>query len=167
MDARATAKEIEAVKVLRAQISDLAEGDEDFIRDTLEGEVDFAEIIDRLLFSIGEDEAACSGIKEHADALAARKSRIEARIEFKRGLILSALEIADKQSMECAAATVSIRSVPSKALIQEESEIPSEYWEPQAPKLNKKSLLSALKENKIIPGATLSNGGKTISIKVR
>jgi hypothetical protein len=63
--------------------------------------------------------------------------------------------------------TMSLRAQPPKLLVTEESTIPEEFWRPQAPKLERKALLAALKAGAIVPGATLDNGGVTISVRTK
>jgi LPS O-antigen subunit length determinant protein (WzzB/FepE family) len=160
-------REIEAAKVLRAQISDLADGEEDFIRDTLEGEVDFEGIVASLLASIGEDEAHEAGLKAYIDEMKARKDRFGKRADTKRALIANALEIAGRKKIETPVATVSLTAVKPKAIVTEEGDIPSDYWKPQAPKLDLTALSAALREGAEVPGATLSNGGFTVTVRRR
>ncbi|MBO1022585.1 siphovirus Gp157 family protein, partial [Methylobacterium sp. SD274] len=159
------AREIEAAKVLREQIAALAGGDDEFVRDTLEGEVDFEGLCGRLVASIGEDEALAAGLKTYRDTLGQRIAAMERRADEKRTLLLSTLEIAGRPSLTTTTGTVSTRPVPPKLVIVEESEIPSNYWTPQPPKLDSAAVRNALKDSKTVPGATLSNGGKTISIR--
>ncbi|MGE0857439.1 MAG: siphovirus Gp157 family protein [Hyphomicrobiaceae bacterium] len=47
------------------------------------------------------------------------------------------------------------------------SRIPSEFWKPQPPRLDKKVVLDALKAGAVVPGAELSNGGETLSMRVK
>ena len=42
--------------------------------------------------------------------------------------------------------TIHIQNNPPKLVVEDESEIPKAYWEPQAPKLNKRLLLQDLKD---------------------
>ncbi len=158
---------LEAARVLRSQIAELAGDDEDFIRDTLEGETDFEGIVRALLASIGEDEAHEAGLKSYLDELKARRDRLAQRAETKRALIASALAIAGRRSLECDLATVTLKTVAPKALVTEESEIPSAFWKPQAPRLDLAALSSALRAGEAVPGATLSNGGQTVQIRRR
>lgn len=162
-----TNRALEAAKVLRSQISDLAGGDEDFIRDTLEGEVDFEGMVESLLASIGEDEAHEAGLKSYIDEMKARKDRFAKRAETKRALIANALEIAGRKKIETTVATVTLTAVKQKAVVKEESDIPADFWQPQPPKLNLMALTAALRDGAEIPGATLSNGGVTIQIRKR
>jgi hypothetical protein len=160
-------KAIEAARVLREQIATLAEGDSEFIRDTLEGEVDFEGIARSLLASIGEDEAMVAGLDTYSDELSARKKRIAGRIQAKRALIASALEIADRPKLELDIGTLSLTKVQPKAHVVEEADIPADYWKPQPPKLDLKTLTAALKDGQTVPGATLTNGGQTVTIRRR
>jgi len=159
------AREIEAARVLREQIADLAQGDEDFIRDTLEGETDLDGIVRRLIAGIGEDEAMAAGIDAYAKELDTRKDRLTKRAKLKRTLICSAMEIAGRPSMETDVGTVTLKAVAATATITEEADIPAEFFKPQPPKLDKAALTVALREGREVPGATLSNGGSTIQIR--
>lgn len=157
-------RELAAAKVLREQIADLAQGDEDFIRDTLEGEMDFEGIVGKLLGEIGEDEALAKGIEGYEAELAARKQRLSNRAKLKRSLICTALEIAGRKTMELDVGTVTLSAVKAKAIVTEEADIPAEFFKPQPPKLDQSALSAALREGREVPGATLSNGGSTIRI---
>ena len=158
-------RELEAAKVLRDQIAELAQGDEEFIRDTLEGEMDFEGIVEKLLGEIGEDEALAKGIEAYEAELAARKQRLTSRAKFKRTLICTALEISGRKKMELAVGTVTLSAVKAKAIVTEEADIPAEFFKPQPPKLDQTALSAALREGREVPGATLSNGGSTITIR--
>lgn len=157
-------RELEAAKVLREQIAELAEGDEDFIRDTLEGETDLPAIVRMLLAGIGEDEAMADGIDAYAAELATRKARLAGRAKLKRSLICSALEIAGRKTIVTDVGTVTLSAVKPKAIVTEEADIPAEFFKPQPPKLDQSALSAALREGREVKGATLSNGGNTIRI---
>jgi hypothetical protein len=181
-------REIEAAKVLRAQIAALADGDEDFARDVIEGETSIAEIIGSLVASEAEDDALVQGIADLITALQARKKRVETRIEHRRALMANGMEIAGRDKLETPGGTVAVADVAPKVIVQDEALIPSKYWRSAAPTLDKKALLADLKDRqKIIekskdiedpvsrafaqrsyapdiPGACLSNGSKTIRI---
>lgn len=163
-DIAKVSRDLEAAKLLREQIAALAEGDEDFIRDTLEGETDLDGIVRSLLAGIGEDEAMAAGIDAYAAELGTRKDRLAKRAKLRRILICSALEIAGRKSMETDVGTVTLSAVKAKAIVTEEADIPAEFFKPQPPKLDQSALSAALREGREVPGATLSNGGFTIRI---
>lgn len=158
-------REIEAAKILAAQIADISANDPDFIRDTIEGETSIREIIALLAAEEGEDKALISGIDSYKAGLDARKDRLLRRIETRRALIANGLDISQIRKLDTPSGTVSLSKIAPKAIIQEEASIPSAYWIPSAPKLDKKALTDALKSGAEIPGATLSNGGQTVTIR--
>lgn len=157
-------QEIEAARVLREQIAQLAQGDEDFIRDTLEGETELPALVRSLLAGIGEDEAMAEGIDAYAKDLASRKERFTNRAKLKRALICSALEISGRKSMETDVGTATLSAVKPKAIVTEEADIPAEFFKPQPPKLDQTALSAALRDGREVKGASLSNGGFTIRI---
>jgi hypothetical protein len=158
-------RDLEAAKVLREQIAELAAGDEEFIRDTLEGETDLDGIVRSLLAGIGLDEAMAEGIDAFAKELATRKERLASRAKLKRTLICTALEIAGRKTVETDLGTVTLSAVKPKAIVNEEADIPAEFFKPQPPKLDQAALSAALREGREVPGAVLSNGGFTVRIR--
>ncbi len=54
---------------------------------------------------------------------------------------------------------------PDSLEIINESLIPEEFWNHPTPRLDRAGLISALKEGGSVPGATLGNGGLTISVR--
>jgi hypothetical protein len=158
---------LDAVRLMRAHIADLSEDDPDFIRDTLEGEVDFDHIVRVLLASIGEDEAHAHGLKAYIEDLKARRDRLGRRVEIKRGLLGSALDVAGRSSVETDLATVTLKETAPKAVVHEEADIPAAFWKPQAPKLDLAGLTRTLREGVAVAGASLSQGGFTVQIRRR
>jgi hypothetical protein len=158
-------REIEAATILREQIATLAQGDEDFIRDVIEGETDLREIIAALVADDAADDAMIGGIKAMLTKLKARADRVEARIEYRRALIASGLDIAGLPKLETPAGTVRIKPVGPKAVITDESAIPARFWKPSDPKLDRTALNIALKEGQTVPGASLNNGSSTLEIR--
>jgi hypothetical protein len=62
-------------------------------------------------------------------------------------------------------ATLTRKPVPPKVQILDEAAIPSQFWKRADPALDKKAIGDALKAKQDVPGATLSNGGETISLR--
>lgn len=158
-------KEIAAARIIREQVAALTGDDPDFIRDAIEGETSLLEIVGALAAADGEDMALVDGLDTYQKAIADRKARILRRADIRRALIASALEIVELKKLETPAGTISVRAVAPKAIINDESAIPSEYFETPPPKLNKSEVTNALKDGRDIPGATLSNGSITIAIR--
>ncbi len=184
--------QIEAAKLLREQLADLVAGDPEFVRDMIEGETTLHEQIAALVASEREDRAIAEGTDRLMDRLKARKAQIESRADTKRTLITQAMVIGELSAIETPAGRVTLKAIPPACIVTEEADIPTRFWKSHAPTLDKKSLMEALKARtaaladaaKIedpeerntalakadeahpeIPGATLSNGSRTIQIR--
>lgn len=172
-------REVAAAAALRQTLATMTD-DADVIRDTIEGETNLHEAIARVMEFIRDDEILLTGIKSMQETLAARKDRIEKRMEFYRSAIEQALMIGQIQKLELADGTLSIRKVPAKLEVIQESEIPARFWVPSDPRLDRKALMDALKEYTAelsaavaegrepppaIAGAKLGDEGITLSIR--
>lgn len=184
---------MDAARALKANLKDiLADDDNAFVRDMIEGETNLFETIDMCLAQIVTDKALCEGLDTHMSKIKARSDRFETRINSVRTAILAAMEMAGVKKHEAAIATVSRSPVPPSLVIPDDGEanIPSKYWEAQPPKLDRRMLLADLKARQkaleeaakrseserasaiaavdvatpAIPGAQLSNGGETVRI---
>ena len=162
-DAHRLHREIKAVEVLKAGLLAVTD-DEEAIRDTIEGESNLSSLVQALLVSMDEDVLMADGLKVHIANLSERKRRFEDRIDTKKALIEQAMAVAEIQSIETFVATASFRATPATVVVADEAAIPSDYWTQNAPSLDKAKLLAALKAG-AVPGAELSNGGRTIQIR--
>jgi hypothetical protein len=139
--------------------------DEQALLDTLDGESDFDRQVLAVLRSADHDDMLAAGIESRLDELQARKSRLAERVTQKRAAILHAMELAGRRRIELPDATVSVRATPAKVVITDEAKVPAQFFEPQPPKLSKAAVKAALEAGTEVPGAMLSNGGSTISIR--
>jgi hypothetical protein len=189
---RGLQREIEAATILREQLKTLGETDDGLARDMIEGETSLFEMIDALVAADGEDAATIDGLSSYIKSLQERKSRIETRSETRRALLASALEIAGLRRHPSPAGTITRKAVAPKAIIIEESDIPTKFFVTPEPRLDKKALGDALKARQAaldeaqkkfqgdalaaelamiemqfppIAGATLSNGSATVQIR--
>lgn len=165
MDVRDLTHEAEAARALLANIRDVIGDDEQAAEDFLEGETGLKEAIAAALDMIGEWETFSGALEIRIKEMQARKHRFETRIEATRAAIAAAMGRVDLTKMTFPEATLSFKTTPPKVIVTNEVEIPSKFWVAQAPKLDKKALLDELKDGAVIDGATLSNGGATISIR--
>lgn len=157
--------EAEAAKALLANIRDVIGDDEQAAADAIEGETNLREIISEAIERITELEAFEKAIKDREKALKERRDRFARQAELLRTAVLLAMETAGIKKLEFDHATVSQRPTPPSVTVTDEADIPSRFWVPQDPKLDKKALLDALKAGVDVPGAELSNGGLTLSIR--
>lgn len=155
----------EAAKALLANIRDVIGDDEEMAAVAVEGETDLIEAISAGVARIAELEAHSMTIDYQLQSLKLRQSRFDAQAERIKAAIHVAMGQAELRRLELPQATLSVRAVAPKAEITDEALVPSRFWKAQDPKLDKAALLKALKDNEDVPGAALSNGGETISIK--
>lgn len=158
-------EEIKAAEILRAQLVEIAGDDPDLLRDTLEGETQLHELIDATLAQISADAAHIEGLKGHMETLGKRKKRLEERAGLCRAAILTAMQTADLKTKETPFGTVTRKFLPGSLQVTDEAAIPAEFWKAQEPVLDKKALTAALKDNREVAGAALSNGGETVQIR--
>jgi len=161
----ALTREAKAARDLIESLRDIIGDDEGFAADVIEGETNLVEVVNRLIAQEGEDDAHIRAIQDYQDKLSHRAATINARIERRRNALLTALQAAGAKSLRCPLGTVGVRPTPPKVITTDEGVIPDEFWKPLDPVLDKRALLAALKEGRTVPGATLSNGGVTISIR--
>jgi hypothetical protein len=60
-----------------------------------------------------------------------------------------------------------LREVPRGLQLNDAAEIPEAYWLPQPAKLDRQAVLRDLRDDVSIPGASLNNGGQTISVRTQ
>jgi len=148
--------EIEAAKQLRLQVAalisygtspaDLSPDDLAALNDTFDGETTLDQAIEKALADIDEHEAIASGLKAKEEAFKARRARCEKRIEDVYGLIEAAMLAAQWKSKRLTTGTVSIADRPPSVEIDDESQIPAQFFVRADPKLSKTELNKAVKE---------------------
>lgn len=157
----------EAARALLLNIKDVVEDDAEMIETAVEGETNLKEAISAAVDRILELDAHEEAIELQIKALSERKERFAHQSERIKAAIHVAMGQAELRKLELPQATLGVRAVPPKAEITDESLIPSKYWKAQDPKLDRKAVLDALKAKEAIPGATLSNGSETLSLRVK
>lgn len=155
----------EAAKALVLNIKDVVGDDEEMIETAVEGETDLKEVISRAVDRIEEINGHRECLETRIKSLQERRDRFENQAERIKAAIHAAMGHAELRKLELATATLSIRAVPPKCEIVDESVVPSKFFKPQDPKLDKKAILDALKGKEFVPGARLTNGSETLSIR--
>lgn len=159
--------QIEAARVLLANYRDIIGDDEQAKADAVEGETNLNEAIHKGVVRLAELDAMRTGIASFLEKLKARDGRLAKQEEGLRTSIQTAMEIAERKTVETDLATLSRSPTPPKVIVVKEDEIPANYWVRGEPRLDKKALLAALKDlpkGETIPGAELSNGGESLRL---
>lgn len=149
---------------LREQIPDL---DEETLADTLEGLTDLREMLAELIRSALEDEALMAGLSTRLAEMRSRLERLKLRAEKKRALALAAMTEAEIKTLVEPDFSASLRRGGPVLQVVEEERIPSAFWKPQPPKLDRLSLLAALKDGAHIDGAALAPPLLQLSVRTK
>jgi hypothetical protein len=161
-------RELAEHRALRAELKTIfSDIDDETLRDTLEGISSLPEALAAVMRAYMEDLSLAAALGMRISDMQERLARFEARAEKKRALVTQVMERAELRKLQECDFTVSLRAVPPGLVVSDEAAIPADYWKSQPPKLDKKGLLASLNAGQAIPGATLGNGGTTISVRTR
>jgi hypothetical protein len=145
-------------------IAELNSDDAELNHDMVEGETEFFEILATALDEIDQCEIIAEGCKAKAEEIGKRRTRAEARAARIRALIEQAMVSIELSTARLPTATLTVKASGPKPIVSDESLIPSEFWEPQPPKLNRTALNKAVKLGPV-PGVDMSNGSVSLQIR--
>ena len=141
--------------------------DEQTLADTVEGLTDLHEIVTAIIRSALADEALATGLKSRMADMQERLDRLQDRASKRRQIAKDVMVELDLKKVTAPDFTVSIRPGMPSLLVLDEAAVPSIYWQPVAPRLNRQELLSELKEGADIKGVTLSNTEPVLSVRTK
>ena len=141
--------------------------DEQTLADTVEGLTDLHEILQAVIRAALADEALASGLKGRIGEMEDRLWRLQDRAAKRRQIAKDVMAELDIKKLQADDFTASIRPGFPSLMVINENEIPSIYWEPRDPKLDRVSLLADLKQGTEVQGAALSNPEPVLSVRVR
>ena len=141
--------------------------DDETLHDTLEGITTLEELIAETIRSALLDASFRTGLSQRLDDMKERASRLEHRAAKKRQIALEAMSDAGLKKLEQADFTASVRAGVPSLIVEAESEIPSDYWVPQSPKLSRQAVLRDLKQGAEVPGTYLSNAKPNLSVRTK
>lgn len=147
-----------------ALLAELDINDAEALHDLIEGETNLLEAIGAALAEIDECEIIAAGCKAKEAQIEERRRRVEARAAKVRAAIEQAMVMAELATARLPLATLTVRELAPKPIVTDESLIPSQFWEPQPPKLDKKALSEAAKVGPV-PGVEMSNGSVSLTIR--
>jgi hypothetical protein len=151
----------------RALLAEFPDLDESTLADTLEGITDLKQMLAELVRSALEDEALAAALSSRLSDMKGRLERIEDRAKRKRQLVLRAMSESEIPKLMEPDFTASLRTgVPTLEIIAEEK-IPAAYWKPQPPKLDKQSIVSALKSGAEVDGTRLLPPQMQLSVRTK
>ena len=141
--------------------------DEQTLADTVEGLTDLHEIIAAIVRAALADEALATGLKGRIAEMQDRLDRLQDCAAKRRRIAKDVMVELDIKKITAPDFTVSVRPGIPSLLVLDEASVPSIYWQPVAPRLNRHGLLGELKEGADIKGVTLSNPEPVLSVRTR
>ena len=132
----------------------------------LESSTEFTELCLLLAEEAVMRENEAIAIDERIKELSTRKGRILIGAENLRNVILQGMDIRGQSTIASPTLTLSRNELKPDIVIIDEASIPSEYFLPQPPKLDKKALKEAvLKDGLMLDGVTMGNGKISLTIR--
>ena len=141
--------------------------DDQTLADTVEGLTDVHEIVAAIVRAALADEALATGLKGRIAKMHDRLERLQNCAAKRRQIAKDVMVELDLKKITAPDFTVSIRPGMPSLLVLDEAAVPSLYWEPRDPRLNRQSLLSDLKDGADIKGVALSNPEPVLSVRTR
>ncbi len=168
MRANVLQRELTHHQYLRERLAaDFPDVDEECLHDTLEGLTTLTDMLAEVLRSCLEDQSLASALRVRMADMQDRLSRFEKRARKKRELVTFVMEQAGLKKLTEPDFTVSLRPSRPPLMIIDEEATPGDFWRPQAAKLDRQGLISALSAGRDIPGAVLGNPPMTISVRTK
>ena len=161
LDAAIVCAEIDKLMAEHPELAD----DEDFRRDVIEGQTDAMEILERLADEIANNAAWAKAITERGKEIYARAARYERREDAYRKMAQRIMQAAEIRKAELEAATLSLRAVPPSVKITNEADLPEWAWKIKR-EISRSEIKDRIKAGETVPGAELTNGGETLSVRV-
>lgn len=141
--------------------------DDQTLSDTVEGLSDLPEILTTILRAALADEALATGLKGRITEMESRLARLQERARKRRQLVKDTMVDIGLKKLSAPDFTAAIRAGIPSLLVFDEAVVPSIYWEPRDPHLNRQGLLTDLKQGTEIKGVTLSNPEPVLSVRTK
>ena len=141
--------------------------DEQTLADTVEGLTDLHEILAAIVRAALADEALATGLKGRIAEMQERLERLQERAAKRRQIVKDTMIELDLKKLTAPDFSASIRPGMPALLVIDEAAVPSIYWEPREPRLDRQGLLAELKQGAEITGVTLSDPEPVLSVRTK
>jgi hypothetical protein len=141
--------------------------DEQTLADTVEGLTDLHEILTAIIRAALADEALATGLKGRIAEMEDRLGRLKDRAAKRRQIAKDTMVELDLKKIEAPDFTASVRPGMPALMVIDEAAVPSLYWEPREPRLNRQGLLADLKQGAEVNGVSLSNPEPVLSVRTK
>ena len=141
--------------------------DEQTLADTVEGLTDLHEILTAIIRAALADQALATGLEGRIAEMQGRLDRLQDRAAKRRQIAKDVMVELDLKKLTAPDFTASIRPGMPSLLVLDEATVPSIYWQPSEPRLNRQKLATELKDGAEITVVTLSNPEPVLSVRTR
>jgi hypothetical protein len=141
--------------------------DEQTLADTVEGLTDLHEILTAIIRAALTDEALAGGLKGRIAEMEQRLGRLQDRATKRRQIAKDVMVELDLKKLTAPDFTASVRPGTAALMVIDEAAVPSIYWEPRDPRLNRQGLVADLKQGAEITGVALSNPEPVLSVRTK
>jgi hypothetical protein len=141
--------------------------DEQTLADTVEGLTDLHEIVAAIVRAALADEALAVGLKGRIAEMQGRLERLQDCAAKRRQIAKDVMIELDVKKITAPDFTVSVRPGMPALLVLDEAAVPSIYWEPREPRLNRQGLVNDLKQGAEIKGVALSDPEPVLSVRTK
>src|SRR5215468_8287294 len=141
--------------------------DEQTLADTVEGLTDLHEILSAVIRAALADQALAHGLEGRIGEMQARRDRLQDRATKRRQIAKDVMSELDLKKLSAPDFTASIRPGTPALMVIDEAAVPSIYWEPREPRLNRQGLAADLKHGAEIAGVALSNPEPVLSVRTK
>ena len=144
-----------------------AQIDQQTLADTVEGLTDLHEVLTAIIRAALTDQALAIGLEGRIGEMQARRDRLQDRATKRRQIAKDVMIELDLKKLAAPDFTASIRLGAPALMVIDEAAVPSIYWEPREPRLNRKELTIDLKQGAEIAGVALSNPEPVLSVRTK
>lgn len=141
--------------------------DDQTLADTVEGLTDVHEILAAIVRAALADEALATGLKSRIAEMQDRLARLQDCAVKRRQIAKDVMVELEIKKITAPDFTVSVRPGTPALLVLDETAVPSIYWQPMPPRLNRQGLLNELKEGTDIKGVALSDPEPVLSVRTK
>src|SRR5215468_1179238 len=141
--------------------------DQQTLADTVEGLTDLHEVLTAIIRAALTDQALVIGLEGRIGEMQARRDRLQDRAAKRRQIAKDVMIELDLKKLAAPDFTASIRPGTPALMVIDEAAVPSIYWEPRQPRLNRQGLANDLKQGAEIAGVALSNPEPVLSVRTK